>query len=42
MKDIRVVLGVLGAFVAATAWVAYANHPTAKNLRRAIIDTVEI
>ena len=28
--------------VAVGAWINYAEHPTAKNLKRAIIDTLEL
>ena len=28
--------------VAAGAWIAYAEHPTAKTLKRAVITTLEI
>lgn len=32
----------IGVVIATAAWVAFAEHPTAKNLRRAIIDTLEL
>jgi hypothetical protein len=31
-----------GLLVASAAWIAYAEHPTAQNLRTAIIDTLNL
>ncbi len=31
----------LGVAITAVAWVVFAEHPTARNLRRAIADTLE-
>jgi hypothetical protein len=33
-------LAVLAALAAVAAWVGYAEHPTAQNLRRAVIATL--
>jgi hypothetical protein len=35
-------LFVIAVAVTTAAWIAFAEHPTAKNLRRAIIDTLEL
>jgi len=35
------ILAIIGAFVVAGAWVAFAEHPSARNLRRAVVDTLE-
>jgi hypothetical protein len=32
----------LAVATAVCAWVVYAEHPTARNLRRAIVDTLEL
>ena len=32
----------VGVIVTAAAWINYAEHPTARNLKRAIIDTLEL
>jgi hypothetical protein len=43
VNDLVKELLLLAAFVsAAAAWVAYAEHPTARNLRVAIIDTLRL
>jgi hypothetical protein len=31
----------IGGLVTAVAWIAFAEHPTARNFRRAAIDTLE-
>jgi hypothetical protein len=35
-------LSLLALFGAAAAWVAYAEHPTARNLRRAVIASLSV
>ena len=37
----KVVALVLG-FIAAAAWVNFAEHPTARNLRTAVVDTLAL
>lgn len=37
--NIHKIMLLLGCALAASAWVAYAEHPTARNLRTAISDT---
>ena len=39
MKKLLFAVGVL---IAAGAWVKYADHPTAKNLRKALWDTFQV
>jgi hypothetical protein len=39
MKTLNELQVLIAAAVAGAAWVAFAEHPTAKNLRRAIIDS---
>jgi hypothetical protein len=38
-SDLIVMIGIA---VAAAAWIGFAEHPMARNLRRAIIDTLEL
>lgn len=40
MKDLRGLMTVFGAAMAFVAWVTFAEHPTAKNLRQAILKTL--
>jgi hypothetical protein len=35
-------LGALAVAIAATAWVGFAEHPTARNLRRAVVATLAL
>ncbi len=37
--DLRAILFLLAAGMAVSAWIAWAEHPTARNLWRAIRDT---
>jgi hypothetical protein len=39
LKDARVVLG---AVIIAGCWVVFAEHPTAANLREAVVATLEL
>jgi hypothetical protein len=32
---------VIAVIVVGAAWISFAEHPTARNLRRAVIDTLE-
>jgi hypothetical protein len=36
------VIGAALVLIALAAWINYAEHPTARNLRRAVIDTLEL
>jgi hypothetical protein len=42
MKTLTELQMLLAVAVAGAAWIAFAEHPTAKNLRRAIIDSFEL
>jgi hypothetical protein len=39
LRDARVILG---AFLVAGCWIAFAEHPTAANLRQAVVETLEL
>lgn len=40
--NINQIMFALAVAVVAGAWVTFAEHPTARNLRRAVIDTLEL
>ncbi len=40
--DLSALVLVLGGAIALAAWLAFAEHPTARNFRRAVVDTLSL